>query len=276
VDGTLVPCRITVGGSPDRPRVRVTFAGPDGAPVRAAVRRQAHLLLGLDSDLADFHARAAADPVLGSLVARAGGLWGLRPSVTPDPLEMLVGAISTQQVNLAFAFLTRARLVRRYGEAAVLEGVTVYAFPTAAALARADATILRAMQFSTRKAEYIVALARAVDGGALDLAALAAASDDEVLSRLTAVRGLGRWTAEWFLARALGRPDVCPAGDLGVRRAVEALCFRGRPCDEARVRRRAEAWRPHRTLAVHYLLAGHRLPRAVASPVRRSTAAGLS
>jgi DNA-3-methyladenine glycosylase II len=68
---------------------------------------------------------------------------------------------------------------------------------------------------------------------------------------------LGRWTAEWFLARALGRADVCPADDLGVRRAVETLCFRGRPRDAAVVRRRATAWRPHRSLATHYLLAAH-------------------
>jgi len=274
VRGALVPCRLAVAGSPDGPRVRVTFAGPDLEPVRAAVRRGVRLLLGLDSDLAGFHALAAADPVLGPLVARAGGLWGLRPSVTPDGLEMLVGAISAQQVNLPFAFLTRGRLVRRYGEPAVLDGVTVYAFPTAGALARADVATLRAMQFSTRKAEYIVALARAVDGGTLDLAALAAAPDDLVVTRLTAVRGLGRWTAEWFLARGLGRPDVCPAGDLGVRRAVEAFCFRGRPRDEAWVRRRAEAWRPYRTLAVHYLLAGQRLARTVAPPVRRAAAPG--
>lgn len=274
VGGALVPCRIATAGSPDRPRIRVTFTGPDDELVRAAVRREGRLLLGLDSDLAGFYAHVTADPVLGRLVTRAGGLWGLRPSVTSDGLEMLVGAISAQQVNLSFAFLTRARLVRRYGEPVQLGGVTVYAFPTAATLARADVATLRSLQFSTRKAEYIVGLARAVDGGRLDLAALATLADDEVISRLTAMRGLGRWTAEWFLARGLGRPDVCPAGDLGVRRAVETLCLRGRTTDEAGVRRRAEAWRPYRTLAVHYLLAGQRLAPGIAPPVRRAAAGG--
>jgi DNA-3-methyladenine glycosylase II len=121
------------------------------------------------------------------------------------------------------------------------------------------------MQFSTRKAEYLIGLAGAIADGKLDLAGLAHVPDDEVIARLTALRGLGRWTAEWFLARGLGRPDVCPAGDLGVRRAVEALCFRGRACDTARVRRRALAWRPYRSLAVHYLLAGLRRARAAAA-----------
>jgi DNA-3-methyladenine glycosylase II len=140
----------------------------------------------------------------------------------------------------------------------------VHAFPEPAAVAAASPEALRAMQFSTRKAEYLIGLGRLVAEGSLDLAALATAPDDEVIGRLTAVRGLGRWTAEWYLARALGRPDVCPADDLGVRRAVEALCYGGRACDAARVRRRARAWRPYRSLAVHYLLAGARRGRTAA------------
>ena len=201
--------------------------------------------------------------MLAPLVRPSGGLFGLRPTLVPDPFEMLVGAISAQQVNLAFAFATRVRLVRRYGTPVEFEGVTVHAFPAPAVLAAAPVTELRAMQFSQRKAEYIVGLARELATGQLDLGAVAGAPDEAVIARLTAVRGLGRWSAEWFLARALGRPDVCPADDLGVRRAVEALCFRGRERDAAAVRRRARAWRPHRSLATHYLLAAHAGERRV-------------
>ena len=73
------------------------------------------------------------------------------------------------------------------------------------------------------------------------------------------MRGFGRWTAEWFLARHLGRGDVCAAGDLAVRRAFEHFYNRGRPLDEAAVRRRAAGWGPHQNMAVHYLLAGRQL-----------------
>jgi DNA-3-methyladenine glycosylase II len=254
-----IPFRLTATGRPDGPTVAVTFAGPDTPARRAAVRAEVRRVLGLDADLAGFYARAAADAVLAPLVAP---LFGLRPSITPDPFEMLVGAIAAQQVNLAFAYATRARLVRRFGQPFELDGVTVHAFPAPAAVAAAGVATLRAMQFSTRKAEYLIGLAGRVADGTLDLPALAHAADDEVIGRLTAVRGLGRWSAEWFLARGLGRPDVCPAGDLGVRRAVEAFCYRGRPCDVARVRRRAVVWRPYRSVAVHYLLAGLRRLRA--------------
>jgi DNA-3-methyladenine glycosylase II len=267
VGDRLVPFRLAVTGPPARPRATLTFAGPDTPAVRTALRREAAHLLGEPWDLAGFYGAAAADPVLAPLVRPAGGLWGLRPTLAPDPFEMLVGAISAQQVNLTFAFATRARLVRRYGTPIVFDGVTVHAFPTPAVLADVPAAALREMQFSQRKAEYIVGLARELDAGPLDLAALAGAPDEEIVTGLTAIRGLGRWTAEWFLARALGRPDVCPADDLGVRRAVEALCFGGRGRDAAAVRRRARAWRPHRSLATHYLLAAHAGQRQGARPL---------
>ena len=259
---TAVPFRLTGSGSVDRPVVTASFAVPNTPERRRAVRGEARRLLGLDADLDGFYARAAGDPVLAPLVEP---LFGLRPSVTPDPFEMLVGAIAAQQVNLTFAFATRARLVRRFGEPWTIDGVTVYAVPTPEAVAGADLVTLREMQFSARKAEYLIGLAEAIAAGTLDLAGLIRAPDAEVIARLTALRGLGQWTAEWFLARGLGRPDVCPAGDLGVRRAVEALCVRGRACDAARVRRRALAWRPYRSLAVHYLLAGLRRTRAAAT-----------
>ena len=76
--------------------------------------------------------------------------------------------------------------------------------------------------------------------------------------------GLGRWTADWFLARCLGRGDVCPAGDLGVRRAFEHFYGRARTRSEEAIRRRARAWGEHQSLAIHYLLAGMRLERRAA------------
>jgi DNA-3-methyladenine glycosylase II len=273
VGARLVPFRLAVAGPPVRPRATVAFPGPDTPVVRSALRREAAWLLGEAWDLAAFYGTAGRDPVLAALVRPTGPLFGLRPTLTPDPFEMLVGAISAQQVNLAFAFATRARLVRRYGTPVEFDGVTVHAFPAPAALADEPPAALRAMQFSQRKAEYIVGLARELAAGWLDLAALAGASDEAVVARLTAVRGLGRWTAEWFLARGLGRPDICPADDLGVRRAVEALCFRGRERDAAQVRRRARAWQPHRSLATHYLLAAHAARRAAAPAPRAARGA---
>jgi DNA-3-methyladenine glycosylase II len=125
-----------------------------------------------------------------------------------------------------------------------------FAFPTRERLARASVDELLALGFSGRKAEYVVGLARSD----LDLHALAALPDDEVKARLTALRGLGEWTADWFLARHLARPHAWPAGDLGLRRAVEA--FYG---DVGDLRSFSARFHPFENVTAHYLLTGLRV-----------------
>jgi DNA-3-methyladenine glycosylase II len=256
VDGEPRGYVVTWSGPTDAVRLTVSVAGRAPAQVLDGAVAETRRLLGLPFELGPFYDAVQPDRVLGPLTTRFSGL---RPTLMPLPLEMLVGAVCAQQVNLAWAFTVKSRLVRRYGDPVEAGGETVYAFPQAERLARARVEDLRALQFTTRKAECVVELGRLVAAGALDLDELAKRANDEVIAALTAVRGLGRWTAEWFLARCLGRPDVCPAGDLGVRKAVTHFYGRGRELGEEAVRRRARRFSPHGNLATHYLLAGHRL-----------------
>ena len=259
VDGRLLPYEVRWSGGVDDARLSVTVPDGAGAAIERVVTTEVRRVFGLDFDLVGFYRMAKADAALAPLVER---LHGLRPTLAPTPLEMLVGSITAQQVNLSFAFACRARLVRRWGTAVRVPGGEVYAFPEAAALARARVRELRALKYSTRKAEYIRDLARAVAAGALDLETLAGAPNAEIIERLTGLRGLGRWTADWFLARCCGRGDVCPAGDLAVRKAFEHHYGRGRTLSEEAIRRRARVWGEYQNLAVHYLLAGMRLTTA--------------
>jgi len=259
VDGRLLPYEVRWSGAVDDTRLEVVVPDAAGRSVERTVTTEVRRVFGLDFDLAGFYRMAKADRALAPLVEH---LYGLRPTLAPTPLEMLVGSITAQQVNLSFAFACRARLVRRWGTPVRVPGGEVYAFPDAAALAGARVRELRALKYSTRKAEYIRDLARAVVSRGLDLDALAQAPNAEVIERLTGLRGLGRWTADWFLARCCGRGDVCPAGDLAVRKAFEHHYGRGRTLSEEAIRRRARAWGEHQNLAVHYLLAGMRLTTA--------------
>ena len=261
-ESNLVPYEVRWRGGVDDAQLLVTIPGAAAPPVIDGITFETRRIFGLDFDLPSFYRFAKSDPVLAELI---GPLYGLRPTLAPTGLEMLVGSISAQQVNLAFAFACRARLVRHYGTPVRMGRETVYAFPSAADLAAARMSDLRAMQFSTRKAEYIRDVAQAIVAGTLDLAALSAAMNAQVIEAITALRGLGRWTAEWYLARCLGRGDVCPAGDLGVRRAFEHYYGRGRELSEEAVRRRARAWAEHSNLAIHYLLAAARLQLVVST-----------
>ena len=122
-------------------------------------------------------------------------------------------------------------------------------------MARADEDELTALGFSRRKAEYAIGVARA----GVDFEALRKLPDDEVKATLTAIRGLGEWTADWFLARHLARPNAWPAGDLGQVKAVSAFYFGGRKVTIAEVRAFAERLDPFQNLSAHYLLTGFRV-----------------
>src|SRR2546425_6127971 len=231
----LVPYEVHWQGSVDDPKLLLRIVGRRAAGVTDAVLSEVRQLFGLDFDLPGFYRLAKADRALAGLIEP---LYGLRPTLAPTALEMLVGSITAQQLNLTFAFTLRARLVRRYGTAVPSGGEAVYAFPTAEALASARLRTLRTMQYSTSKAVAIRGVARAFRSGALDAEALMSEPDARVIERLTALYGLGRWTADWFLARCLGRGAVCPAGDLAVRKAFAHYCGRGRAASEDAIRRR--------------------------------------
>jgi DNA-3-methyladenine glycosylase II len=164
---------------------------------------------------AEFIALADSDGVIGALAAAHPGLRSVRQS---NLLHALIRCISAQQVNLRWAATVRRRLAEAFGRLHRVGGSQVYSLdaPRIAELKTAD---IRALQFTNSKAEYIINAARAIALGDLTIAALDAMTDDEVVARLVAIRGVGEWTAEWILARTLGRPRVV-AGDLGVRRAI--------------------------------------------------------
>jgi DNA-3-methyladenine glycosylase II len=148
---------------------------------------------------------------------------GFVPVITPEPLEQLVGAISAQQVNLTWAGTTYRRLVETLGTAHQAHGYPVWEFPSAETLAQAPHSLLREMQFTNSKAQYILNTAQFVAQGGLD--GLDALSNDGVIDRLTSIKGIGRWTAEQFLARCLARPTAVASGDLGIRKAVSFVWF---------------------------------------------------
>jgi DNA-3-methyladenine glycosylase II len=221
--------------------------------VQREAHRIAHKILGLEFPLKEFYAFAQSDAVLRELTTR---FRGLRPTLSSDLFEMMITSISAQQINLQFAFAVRSRLVRRYGERLQHHSETYFAFPTPEKLARVRVASLRALQFTEKKSEYIIGLARAICEGKLDLAQLPHLSDEEIAEKLLPLHGIGRWTVDWLLARGLGRGNAIAAGDLGVRKAVQHFYFNGESQTEDTIRSFAARWGNFTNLAVHYLLTG--------------------
>jgi DNA-3-methyladenine glycosylase II len=294
LDGGPVAVAARPVGTVAAPALLFAAGGGDGA---AAGRALAGAFVPAHAALREL---AAADPVVAAAAAR----WpGVAPVLQPDLLTAVVRSISAQQITLRFAAVLRARLARRFGRRHTVPLPPAAGSPAAAgdgpaagdpagipaadgvgevwsldpaALAAAEVAELRALQFSNAKAVAIVSFAGAVAAGRVRLDELRALDDEQVVDRLVAYPGIGRWTAEWLLARTLGRPRVV-AGDLGVRKAVGAAYLDGRMPSEAEVRAATAHWGAAAGVAQQLLLL-HRLAEEMASrrprPARRPLPAG--
>jgi AraC family transcriptional regulator of adaptative response / DNA-3-methyladenine glycosylase II len=178
------------------------------------------------------------------------GRRGWRILQTPDPFDGLTWAILGQQINLAFAFTLRRRLVERAG---VPAPGGLFAPPRAEAVANLEVEELARFQFSRRKAEYLIGAARRIVAGELDLDRLATAPAAEVEAALLAVRGLGPWSAHYVMMRAFGFEDCVPVGDSGlVRGLAKFFSLPDRP-DAAATRELMRPFAPYRSWATFHL-----------------------
>ena len=224
-------------------------------------------MFSLDHDLAPWRARLARDPLMRRLEAEHRGLHLAR---WPSLFEALVTSVLLQQIATGVAITFRRRVVEHYGER--LEaggGVTYLAFPRAEALALARVEELRALGLSNAKAACIIEVARACAGGELSSAALGREDNETIIARLSGVRGIGRWTAEWALMLHFGRADVFPAADLFLRGVVVKYYNRGAAMSEREIRAFAsKRWGAHQSYSALYFLAGMRAGTITLKPGR--------
>jgi DNA-3-methyladenine glycosylase II len=186
-----------------------------------------------------------ADPVMARLIDEGGPLPAEmdRRGRPEEPYGVLVRAITGQQLSVKAAASIWQRVVDRFGGT-----------PTPEQILADDPEELRvACGFSRAKVAYLRSLAEHVVSGELELDRLPAMDDREVIRELTAVKGIGEWTAHMFLMFTLQRPDVLAAGDLGVRNAAMRAYGLDRPPAPAELEALAEPWRPYRTRACLYL-----------------------
>ena len=236
------------------PRFEVSTDWPENG---SEVKRIAKRIVFADLDLRPFYRVAASHSVLGPITKKLAGLKPMRP---PSLFEMLVIAITEQQISLAAAYRIRTRIIERYGDP--VNGL--WAFPTPRRLSESSVNHLMTCGLSHRKAEYVKGLAFRVANGLLDLSRLEKMPDEDVRSILLQERGLGPWSADYFLVRGLSRPDRVPIDDLGVRSVVGRYLGRGGRLSPQGTSRKLSSFKPYRGLAAFYLLAYERLSKNLA------------
>lgn len=238
----------------------VSLQGQAARPRRAKtslldeLTRQTRFLWGLDDDAAGYLAAMSADPDLAPLRKRFGGLRILR---APDVYEALLVAVMGQQVSVRAAQSIRYRLMENLGTRIIVsdsrEEEHYALYPSPQQLIEAGEGGLRAQGVSRQKAATLLGIARRAAEGELERSAWTTLSDEEALKRLCEIKGVGRWTAEIVLMRGLGRPDIFPAGDLGLQAALQELWgLPERPSEKA-AREIAERWAGWRSYAAFYL-----------------------
>jgi DNA-3-methyladenine glycosylase II len=186
----------------------------------------------------------AADPILGALIAKVGPC-DLKPDRTRSPFQALVQAVAHQQLNgkAANTILTRFKALfpkRR--------------FPLPAQVDAIETDKITGVGFSRAKASYVKGVARAaLDGLVPGRHEIEQMTDDEIVARLTQIKGIGRWSVEMFLMFGLGRPDVLPVHDYGIQQGFAIVYGKRKPPKPDQILKHGERWRPYRTTAAWYL-----------------------
>jgi DNA-3-methyladenine glycosylase II len=166
-----------------------------------------------------------------------------------DPYYCLMKCIIHQQLNMTFAYTLTSRFVTTFGEE--IEGTWVH--PRPEKIAELTVEDLRELQFSGRKAEYVIDTSKLIAAGELTLNDLNSKTDNEVIETLVKVRGIGKWTAENFLLFALGRPNLFPMADIGIQNAIKKLYNLEKKPSYEQMEEYSKPWEPYLSYASLYL-----------------------
>ena len=173
---------------------------------------------------------------------------------TATIFEALIIAITEQQLGLPVAVRLRKRLVERYGDVLTVGGKNYRAFPTPLALSKAKPSDIRNAGLSTRKAEYIVDIAKRVAEGRLDLEKMKKWPVKQVSNTLTKIKGVGPWTVEYMMLRGMGRYDALPADDIALRSSVTDFLGGEERVSASKVRAVLKPFGKYKGYAAFYIL----------------------
>jgi DNA-3-methyladenine glycosylase II len=238
----------------ERPEIEVRISAARPQSVKAEVAATITRMLGLDRDLSDFYRLARTDPRLREL---AELLRGMKPVRYATVFEGFANAVACQLVSLSAGMHVLNRIADAHGVRVKVDGAAtpMRSFPAAAAIVRSNPDALRAFGLSRQKGEYLIGLAKlAIDPKDRDFASIERLNDDDAIARLSKIRGVGRWTAEYVMLRSFGRINIFPGDDVGGRKKLfEWLGSSDAPTYDG-VGKMLERWRPYGGLIYLHLI----------------------
>ncbi len=238
-------------GTIENPQGRVSWVALDRKSInRSEAIAVARWILFANLDLNPFYQRGKKSKPVGALIDK---FRGLKPILTPTLFEAAAWAIMGQQVNLDFASVLKKRLVEKFGKSFSHKWDNYFQFPQPEDLLGANVGMLQKMQFSTRKAEYIIGLAQVLKDGQLQKSRLAEMNYADAIEALQSIRGIGLWSSNYILMRGVGHLNCLPLGDSGLNRAIRQLYRLDSKPDNRTVEKLAEPFTPYRSLFTLYL-----------------------
>ena len=243
---------ILIGVTHAEQHLRVEFL--NGKPSEAGQRAAAEYVwawFDLKTDLVPFYGMAADDPILQPIVKRH---FGLRILGFPDLFEAMAWAITGQQINLTFAYTLKKRFVEAYGKSVVYKGEIYWTFPSCEEIAALAVSDLTPMQYSARKAEYIIGIATEMAKGNLVKENFTDGKDAQTVEKeLVAIRGIGPWSANYVMMKCLGFTSAFPIADVGLHNALKYQLELEKKPLIAEIERYAENWKGWEAYATFYL-----------------------
>lgn len=209
-------------------------------------------IIGIDQNPEDFYKMAALDPLLEPLLCR---YQGLHIPQSETIFEALILSILGQQISTHVASMLRKEIIVNYGEQLKIDGSVQYAFPTPKVLSQATVEELKTHKLSGRKAEYIQQIAMMESEGTIDLESFRGLSADKATKKLIDLKGVGNWTANWLLVRALSHQDGFPYGDLALQKYMGNLILKRLIMSDKDALTYSERWSPHRSWVTTYMFA---------------------
>lgn len=204
-------------------------------------------MLGTDKNLEAFYRLAEKDSHLKSL---SSSFRGVKPPRFPTIFEALVNAIACQQVTLDLGILLLNRLSERYGN----KFADQHAFPGPEDLADVTENDLKSLGFSYQKARAIISLAKSIVNKEISFEDFENLSNEEIVSRLSEIKGIGRWSAEYVLLRGLGRTDMFPGDDVGAQKNLMQLLDLPEKPKYDEIQQLTQSWKPYAGFIYFHLL----------------------